>query len=91
MRIKFRKFCAKDILPVAIFFRMILNASICEVNQRQIKEIQVRIRRFKIFFLLLSSLQSVARILFGVPDAILVCLEKSKIIFSFSGINQAQI
>lgn len=54
MRIKFSDFREKDIPSISTFFRMRLNASVYNANQRQINENKVNIRRFLSFFLLPS-------------------------------------
>ena len=38
VRIKFREFREKDIVPVAMFFRMRLKTGFSNANQRQVKE-----------------------------------------------------
>ena len=50
VKIKIRECREKGILPVAIFFRMRLDASVYKANKKQIKETEVRIRRFLSFF-----------------------------------------
>ena len=47
-RIKFHKFHEKHILPLAIFFRMRLNASVHKASQIRVKETELSIRRFQV-------------------------------------------
>lgn len=56
VKIKFHEVREKEILPVAVIFRMRLNASVCQVNQRKIKKSELNIRSFGSYFFLLSSL-----------------------------------
>ena len=50
VKIKIRECREKGILPVVMFFRMRLDASVCKANKKQIKETGVRIRTFLSFF-----------------------------------------